>query len=79
MFRFSTSIIPRRDRDPGLWVLGWLCPGWGCGLQDVESGVTWRTGAACELCAESGQDKAAACERARRAKAVEREACGQPC
>jgi hypothetical protein len=47
-------------RDPGRWLLGVALPRWGCGLQDCEAGVIWRTGAACEICAEVIQDKAAA-------------------
>lgn len=53
-------------RDPGRWLLGVALPRWGCGLQDCEAGVIWRTGAACEICAEVVQDKAAARQRARR-------------
>ncbi|MEU6687705.1 hypothetical protein [Streptomyces sp. NPDC046832] len=41
-------------------------PRWGCGYQDCEAGVIWRTGAACEICAEVVQDKAAARQRERR-------------
>ncbi|MFJ4569043.1 hypothetical protein ACIP4U_36405 [Streptomyces caelestis] len=53
-------------RDPGRWLLGVALPRWGCGYQDCEAGVIWRTGAACEICAEVVQDKAAARQRERR-------------
>ncbi|MFG2569180.1 hypothetical protein ACGFR6_27605 [Streptomyces sp. NPDC048567] len=53
-------------RDPGRWLLGVALPRWGCGYQDCETGVIWRTGAACEICAEMVQDKAAAWQRERR-------------
>ncbi|MGV9248022.1 hypothetical protein [Streptomyces sp. NPDC003710] len=53
-------------RDPGRWLLGVALPRWGCGYQDCESGVIWRTGAACEICTEIVQDKAAARQRAHR-------------
>ncbi|WP_371129701.1 hypothetical protein [Streptomyces sp. TLI_105] len=56
-------------RDPGRWLLGVALPRWGCGYADCESGTIWRTGAACEVCAEIVQDKAAARERTRRAAA----------
>ncbi|MFH8586480.1 hypothetical protein ACH4GP_19065 [Streptomyces celluloflavus] len=42
-------------------------PWWGCGNQDCEAGLIWRTGAACEICAEVVQDKAAARRREQRA------------
>ncbi|MFB7918103.1 hypothetical protein [Streptomyces sp. NPDC056061] len=54
-------------RDPGRWLLGVALPRWGCGLQDCEAGVIWRTGVACEICAETVQDKAAARQRTDRA------------
>ncbi|WP_242434246.1 hypothetical protein [Streptomyces sp. CB01580] len=54
-------------RDAGRWLLGVALPRWGCGLQDCEAGVIWRTGARCEVCAEIVQDKAAARQRANRA------------
>ncbi|MBT2544984.1 hypothetical protein J7E99_30840 [Streptomyces sp. ISL-44] len=47
-------------RDPGRWLLGVALPRWGCGYQDCEAGIIWRTGAACELCAEIVQDRFAA-------------------
>ncbi|MFJ9597969.1 hypothetical protein ACIRS3_35140 [Streptomyces virginiae] len=50
-------------RDPGRWLLGVALPRWGCGYQDCEAGIIWRTGAACELCTETGQDRAAARQR----------------
>ncbi|GGR45892.1 hypothetical protein GCM10010219_59360 [Streptomyces netropsis] len=53
-------------RDPGRWLLGVALPRWGCGLQDCEAGVIWRTGAACEICAEVVQDKTAARQREQR-------------
>ncbi|MFF6794317.1 hypothetical protein ACFY9C_35205 [Streptomyces filamentosus] len=56
-------------RDPGRWLLGVALPRWGCGYADCESGMIWRTRTACEVCAETVQDKAAARERARRAAA----------
>ncbi|MFD7667798.1 hypothetical protein [Streptomyces sp. NPDC059788] len=59
--------VMRTDiQDPGRWLLGVALPRWGCGYQDCEAGVIWRTGAACEICAEVVQDKAAArCARQR--------------
>ncbi|WP_260334056.1 hypothetical protein [Streptomyces beigongshangae] len=53
-------------RDPGRWLLGVALPRWGCGYQDCEAGVIWRTGAACEICAQVVQDKAAARQREQR-------------
>ncbi len=53
-------------KDPGRWLLGVALPRWGCGLQDCEAGMIWRTGAACEICAEVVQDKAAARQREQR-------------
>ncbi|MFF3015487.1 hypothetical protein [Streptomyces sp. NPDC057939] len=53
-------------RDPGRWLLGVALPRWGCGYQDCEAGIIWRTGAACELCAETVQDRAAARRREQR-------------
>lgn len=53
-------------KDPGRWLLGVALPRWGCGYQDCEAGVIWRTGAACEICAEVVQDKAAARQREQR-------------
>ncbi|WP_331742996.1 hypothetical protein OG239_42870 (plasmid) [Streptomyces sp. NBC_00868] len=53
-------------RDPGRWLLGVALPRWGCGYQDCEAGVIWRTGAACELCAETVQDRLAARQREQR-------------
>ncbi|MFI8301324.1 hypothetical protein ACIGCZ_36040 [Streptomyces nigra] len=53
-------------RDPGRWLLGVALPRWGCGYQDCEAGVIWRTGAACEICAEVVQDKTAVRQRERR-------------
>ncbi|MFJ3841431.1 hypothetical protein ACIPY6_38805 [Streptomyces sp. NPDC090054] len=50
-------------RDPGRWLLGVALPRWGCGHQDCEAGIIWRTGAACELCAETVQDQFAARRR----------------
>ncbi|MFJ4320603.1 hypothetical protein ACIP46_35775 [Streptomyces lavendulae] len=47
-------------RDAGRWLLGVALPRWGCGYQDCEAGIIWRTGAACELCAETVQDRRAA-------------------
>ncbi|MEU9233556.1 hypothetical protein [Streptomyces subrutilus] len=47
-------------RDPGRWLLGVALPRWGCGYQNCEAGIIWRTGAACELCAETVQDRRAA-------------------
>ncbi|MEV6726643.1 hypothetical protein AB0M94_37625 [Streptomyces xanthochromogenes] len=53
-------------KDPGRWLLGVALPRWGCGYQDCEAGVIWRTGAACEICAEVVQDKAVARQREQR-------------
>ncbi|WP_241846078.1 hypothetical protein [Streptomyces sp. MJM1172] len=53
-------------RDPGRWLLGVALPRWGCGHQDCEAGIIWRTGAACELCAETIQDRYAARQREQR-------------
>ncbi|MFJ3637643.1 hypothetical protein [Streptomyces sp. NPDC090112] len=53
-------------RDPGRWLLGVALPRWGCGYQDCEAGIIWRTGAACELCAETIQDRRAARQREQR-------------
>ncbi|MDJ0385014.1 hypothetical protein [Streptomyces sp. G-G2] len=53
-------------RDPGRWLLGVALPRWGCGHQDCEAGIIWRTGAACELCAETVQDRYAARQREQR-------------
>ncbi|MFD7785405.1 hypothetical protein ACFV4Q_20265 [Streptomyces nojiriensis] len=53
-------------RDPGRWLLGVALPRWGCGYQDCEAGIIWRTGAACELCAETVQDRHAARTREQR-------------
>ncbi|MFI7359479.1 hypothetical protein ACIBTP_36790 [Streptomyces avidinii] len=53
-------------RDPGRWLLGVALPRWGCGHQDCEAGTIWRTGAACELCAETVQDRYAARQRDQR-------------
>ncbi|MBP0932614.1 hypothetical protein J0X20_03140 (plasmid) [Streptomyces sp. KCTC 0041BP] len=53
-------------RDPGRWLLGVALPRWGCGHQDCEAGIIWRTGAACELCAETIQDRYAAHQREQR-------------
>ncbi|WP_406739556.1 hypothetical protein OG365_40520 (plasmid) [Streptomyces sp. NBC_00853] len=53
-------------RDPGRWLLGVALPRWGCGYQDCEAGIIWRTGAACELCAETVQDRFAARQRDQR-------------
>lgn len=53
-------------RDPGRWLLGVALPRWGCGYQDCEAGIIWRTGAACELCAETVQDRFAARQREQR-------------
>ncbi|MFE3584421.1 hypothetical protein [Streptomyces vinaceus] len=53
-------------RDPGRWLLGVALPRWGCGHQDCEAGIIWRTGAACELCAETIQDRSAARQREQR-------------
>lgn len=39
-------------RDPGRWLLGAGLPRRGCGLGDCESGVIWRTGMRCEVCAD---------------------------
>ncbi|WP_329202837.1 MULTISPECIES: hypothetical protein [unclassified Streptomyces] len=52
-------------RDPGRWLLGVALPRWGCGYQDCEASIIWRTGAACDLCAEIVQDQRAArqCEQ----------------
>ncbi|MFD8023518.1 hypothetical protein ACFV6G_24220 [Streptomyces lavendulae] len=55
-------------RDPGRWLLGVALPRWGCGHQDCEAGIIWRTGAACELCAETVQDRHAARQREQRRK-----------
>ncbi|MDX3538077.1 hypothetical protein PV721_27740 [Streptomyces sp. MB09-01] len=55
-------------RDPGRWLLGVALPRWGCGHQDCEAGIIWRTGAACELCAETVQDRYAARQREQRLK-----------
>ncbi|MET9694145.1 hypothetical protein ABZY81_37915 [Streptomyces sp. NPDC006514] len=33
-------------RDPGRWLLGVALPR-GCGYQDCEAGIIWRTGAVC--------------------------------
>ncbi|XIG72872.1 hypothetical protein C1N81_05195 (plasmid) [Streptomyces sp. SGAir0957] len=52
--------------DAGRWLLGVALPRWGCGYQDCESGVIWRTGAACEICEEALQDKRAARQREER-------------
>ncbi|MFI8392714.1 hypothetical protein [Streptomyces sp. NPDC085540] len=49
-------------RDPGRWLLGVALPR-GCGYQDCEAGIIWRTGAVCELCAETVQDRYAARQR----------------
>ncbi|MFF3932891.1 hypothetical protein [Streptomyces hirsutus] len=51
-------------RDSGRWLLGVAL--WGCGYQDCEAVVIWRTGAACKICAEVVQDKAAARQREQR-------------
>lgn len=53
-------------RDPGRWLLGVALPRWGCGHQDCEAGVIWRTGTPCELCAETVQDRVAARRREQR-------------
>ncbi|MDH2393978.1 hypothetical protein QCN29_35565 [Streptomyces sp. HNM0663] len=53
-------------RDPGRWLLGVALPRWGCGYQDCEAGSIWRTGAACDICAEVVQDKAAVRQREQR-------------
>ncbi|MCY0923988.1 hypothetical protein OS965_38675 [Streptomyces sp. H27-G5] len=53
-------------RDPGRWLLGVALPRWGCGHQDCEAGIIWRTAAACELCAETVQDRFAARRRGQR-------------
>ncbi|MFE6270449.1 hypothetical protein ACFVQ9_16905 [Streptomyces goshikiensis] len=53
-------------RDPGRWLLGVALPRWGCGHQDCEAGIIWRTGVACELCAETVQDRFAARQREQR-------------
>ncbi|MGW7343133.1 hypothetical protein [Streptomyces sp. NPDC054854] len=53
-------------RDPGRWLLGVALPRWGCGHQDCEAGIIWRTGVACELCAETVQDRFAARRREQR-------------
>ncbi|MEU1128338.1 hypothetical protein ABZ383_00480 [Streptomyces sp. NPDC005900] len=58
-------------KDPGRWLLGVALPRWGCGLQDCETGVIWRTGAACEICAEVFQGKAAARQREQRLAQVQ--------
>ncbi|WP_329391475.1 hypothetical protein OG625_40080 (plasmid) [Streptomyces sp. NBC_01351] len=50
-------------RDPGRWLLGVALPRWGCGYEDCEAGIIWRTGAACELCAETIQDRHASRQR----------------
>ncbi|WP_329169403.1 hypothetical protein OG709_35725 (plasmid) [Streptomyces sp. NBC_01267] len=63
--RFA-KVLALDIRDPGRWLLGVALPRWGCGYQDCESGVIWRTGAACEVCAEIVQDKADARQRAQR-------------
>ncbi|MCX5345907.1 hypothetical protein [Streptomyces atratus] len=63
--RFA-KVMTSEIRDPGRWLLGVALPRWGCGYQDCESGVIWRTGTACEVCAEIVQDKAAARQRAQR-------------
>ncbi|MFB6582508.1 hypothetical protein ACFCYC_34780 [Streptomyces sp. NPDC056402] len=49
-------------RDPGRWLLGVALPQ-GCGYQDCEAGIIWRTGAVRELCAETVQDRYAARQR----------------
>ncbi|MFD5426371.1 hypothetical protein [Streptomyces sp. NPDC127084] len=61
-----TKVMLSDIRDPGRWLLGVALPRWGCGYQDCEAGVIWRTGAACEICAEVVQDKAAARQREQR-------------
>ncbi|MET8751345.1 hypothetical protein ABZW32_14790 [Streptomyces sp. NPDC004667] len=61
-------------RDPGRWLLGVALPRWGCGHQDCEAGIIWRTGAACELCAETVQDRFAARQREQR---LEQDLCPQ--
>ncbi len=53
-------------RDPGRWLLGVALPRWGCGYQDCEAGIIWRTGVACELCVETVQDRFAARRREQR-------------
>ncbi|MFI8343974.1 hypothetical protein ACIF8W_28435 [Streptomyces sp. NPDC085639] len=53
-------------RDPGRWLVGVALPRWGCGHQDCEAGIIWRTRAACELCAETVQDRYAARQREHR-------------
>ncbi|MFE6911915.1 hypothetical protein [Streptomyces erythrochromogenes] len=53
-------------RDPGRWLLGVALPRWGCGYQDCEAGIIWRTGVACELCVETAQDRFAARRREQR-------------
>ncbi|MFD3720125.1 hypothetical protein [Streptomyces sp. NPDC058674] len=53
-------------RDPGRWLLGVALPRWGCGYQDCEAGIIWRTGAVCELCAETIQDRFTARQREQR-------------
>lgn len=48
-FRFaSTDTI----RDPGRWLIGAAVVRHGCGLVDCESGVIWRTGTRCQVCAD---------------------------
>jgi hypothetical protein len=39
-------------RDPGRWLLGAAVVRNGCGLPGCESGVLWRTGMRCEVCAD---------------------------
>ncbi|MEV6048405.1 hypothetical protein [Streptomyces xanthochromogenes] len=63
--RFA-GVMVDEIRDPGRWLLGVALPRWGCGFQDCEAGVIWRTGAACEICAEVVQDKASARRREER-------------
>ncbi|MFJ2477062.1 hypothetical protein ACIOWI_29505 [Streptomyces sp. NPDC087659] len=41
-------------RDPGRWLLGAAVIRHGCGLNACESGVIWRTGERCQVCAATG-------------------------
>ncbi|WP_158692792.1 hypothetical protein [Streptomyces roseochromogenus] len=51
--RLEFRVLSTQDiRDPGRWLLGAAVVRHGCGLVDCESGRIWRTGAACEVCAD---------------------------
>lgn len=60
--RFATT---EAIRDPGRWLLGAAVVRHGCGLTACESGVIWRTGMACEVCADQRASRPAAAHAAR--------------